>query len=295
MAEVRGDDLGELCAAVDANTEAAFGGAGKACIRGTVTLGVDRCHSPRRGRGFAIRSETLVYSCPMHSVTFSDVHAAARAVRAAVLGSPHRSRPRAAPPPAVSGAAARGAGRPRRAGPRPAEQQASFVHVKIVTKHKPHEQFAAPVVEREDDSMYEGETRSSAPAARRPRRDLPVRLSQRQGRQPRKVRTRTCCGSRGPRSSGSAPQEPCGGLGPARAVRVRRQLGHQHRQRLLRRPAVQPRHLAGLRRPGLPEPAPAARPRSPSRRRSATPPVATAPGRAAPPRSGLPALARPLT
>jgi TatD DNase family protein len=27
MAEVRGDDLGELCAAVDANTAAAFGGA----------------------------------------------------------------------------------------------------------------------------------------------------------------------------------------------------------------------------------------------------------------------------
>jgi len=27
MAEVRGDDLGELCAAIDANTEAAFGGA----------------------------------------------------------------------------------------------------------------------------------------------------------------------------------------------------------------------------------------------------------------------------
>ena len=27
MAEVRGDDLGELCAAVDANTENAFGGA----------------------------------------------------------------------------------------------------------------------------------------------------------------------------------------------------------------------------------------------------------------------------
>jgi TatD DNase family protein len=27
MAEVRGDDLGELCAAVDDNTQAAFGGA----------------------------------------------------------------------------------------------------------------------------------------------------------------------------------------------------------------------------------------------------------------------------
>ena len=33
-------------------------------------------------------------------------------------------------------------------------------------------------------------------------------------------------------------------LGPDRRVRVRRQLGDQHRQRLLRRPAVQPGHLA---------------------------------------------------
>ncbi|VXC12795.1 hypothetical protein NOCARDAX2BIS_440002 [Nocardioides sp. AX2bis] len=37
-------------------------------------------------------------------------------------------------------------------------------------------------------------------------------------------------------------------MGPARTVRVRRQLGHQHRQRLLRRPSVQPRYLAVVRR-----------------------------------------------
>jgi resuscitation-promoting factor RpfB len=34
-----------------------------------------------------------------------------------------------------------------------------FVHVKVVTKHKAHERFAAPVVEREDDSLAAGETR----------------------------------------------------------------------------------------------------------------------------------------
>ena len=41
------------------------------------------------------------------------------------------------------------------------------------------------------------------------------------------------------------------GLGQGRAVRERRQLEHQHRQRLLRRPAVQRQHLARLRRQRL--------------------------------------------
>jgi uncharacterized protein YabE (DUF348 family) len=40
----------------------------------------------------------------------------------------------------------------------------------------------------------------------------------------------------------------CRGLGRARAVRVRRQLGDQHRQRLLRRSAVQRQHVGRLRR-----------------------------------------------
>ncbi len=35
----------------------------------------------------------------------------------------------------------------------------SFVHTKVVKKHKPREAFAAPVVEREDDSLAAGETR----------------------------------------------------------------------------------------------------------------------------------------
>jgi resuscitation-promoting factor RpfB len=38
-------------------------------------------------------------------------------------------------------------------------ERTDFVHVKVVTKHKPHERFAAPVVEREDDSLAAGETR----------------------------------------------------------------------------------------------------------------------------------------
>ena len=40
-----------------------------------------------------------------------------------------------------------------------ASERATFVHVKVVTKHKPRERFAAPVVEREDDSLAAGETR----------------------------------------------------------------------------------------------------------------------------------------
>ena len=51
-------------------------------------------------------------------------------------------------------------------------------------------------------------------------------------------------------------------VGPARAVRVRRQLGHQHRQRLLRRSPVQPGDLAVLRRYG---PAQRQQPRVPDR------------------------------
>ena len=57
-------------------------------------------------------------------------------------------------------------------------------------------------------------------------------------------------------------------LGLPGAVRVRRQLGHQHRQRLLRRPPVQRRHLARLRRHRLPAPG---LPRDPDRRRDAAP------------------------
>ena len=112
-------------------------------------------------------------------------------------------------------------------------------------------------------------------------------LDEPQGAPPGRARA-----SRSPRSSRSAPsvgvRHRQHRLGRARAVRVRRQLGHQHRQRLLRRPAVQPRHLAGVRRHRAAQHQPAARPRSRSRPRSATPRAATAPGRAARASLGLP-------
>ena len=67
-------------------------------------------------------------------------------------------------------------------------------------------------------------------------------------------------------------------------MRVRRQLGREHRQRLLRRAAVQPRHLAGVRRlrPAGPE-----QPRAADRGRRAGP----APPRAATVRGRCAALA----
>jgi resuscitation-promoting factor RpfB len=37
--------------------------------------------------------------------------------------------------------------------------RSAFVHTSVVKKHKPREAFAAPVVEREDDSLAAGETR----------------------------------------------------------------------------------------------------------------------------------------
>ena len=58
-------------------------------------------------------------------------------------------------------------------------------------------------------------------------------------------------------------------LDRCRPVRVQRQLEHQHRQRVLRRAAVQPVHLGGLRRQRPTPPAPTSprrRSRSPSRR-----------------------------
>ena len=55
--------------------------------------------------------------------------------------------------PSASGVAADGGGRVT------ASERSDFVEVKVVHKHKPREAFAAPVVEREDDSLAAGETR----------------------------------------------------------------------------------------------------------------------------------------
>ena len=55
------------------------------------------------------------------------------------------------------------------------------------------------------------------------------------------------------KSSGSSLEHAVGQrLGQARAMRVRRQLVDQHRQWLLRRSAIQPQHLARVRRLGMP-------------------------------------------
>ena len=48
---------------------------------------------------------------------------------------------------------------PDRVGGTAETYRSTFVEVRVVTKHKPHERFAAPVVEREDDSLAAGETR----------------------------------------------------------------------------------------------------------------------------------------
>ena len=79
------------------------------------------------------------------------------------------------------------------------------------------------------------------------------------------------------------------GLGQGCAVRERRQLGHQHRQRLLRRPAVQPQHLARLRRHAAPRTTPAVSSRSPWPS-GCSPPRAGARGRCARARPGRPAI-----
>ena len=129
-------------------------------------------------------------------------------------------------------------------------------------------------VEQDDDSMYAGETHVVARPARPARRNVTYRLIYRNG----KV---TVAQGRCARRCSASPLDQIvkvgtkaeprrelrrrqHRLGRARAVRVGRQLGDQHRQRLLRRPAVQPRHLAVLRRhrPAQPE-----QPRDPDRDR----------------------------
>ena len=132
-------------------------------------------------------------------------------------------------------------------------------------------------IEREDDSMYEGED-ETVRAGRDGVRDVTYKLTASATASRRHARSSppTSSASRSTRSSRSAPRSRSASqlrlrqhrLGRPRAVRVRRQLGHQHRQRLLRRPPVQPRHLAGLRRHRPPEPAP---PRDADRHRDQAP------------------------
>ncbi len=62
-----------------------------------------------------------------------------------------------------------------------------------------------------------------------------------------------------------------GRVGPDRPVRVRWQLAHQQRQRLLRRPAVRPGHVGGHRRPEVRPPRGPRHPRAADRRRRGAP------------------------
>ncbi len=149
--------------------------------------------------------------------------------------------------------------------------------------HVGHEKIGFDTVEREDDSMTKGET-STVREGRSGVRDVTYRVVTHNG-DVFKKRVLKAKVLRAPVSRivhvGTEAQPSrwrCGAgaelrqrrlrLGPDRRVRVRWQLGREHRQRLLRRAAVQPRHLAGVRRlrPAGPE-----QPRAADRRGRAGP------------------------
>ncbi len=147
-----------------------------------------------------------------------------------------------------------------------------IVVTKIGTKTKrvPREVIPAPVREQEDDSMMVGET-ETVRAGSDGVRDVTYEVRFRNG----EVVKRTVAKQQVLR----APVAEIVKVGTKtidtgvwdadRRVRVRRQLGHQHRQRLLRRTPVQPRHLGGVRRragPAAPE-----QPRGADRRRRTRP------------------------
>ena len=169
------------------------------------------------------------------------------------------------------------------------------------TKRVPRETIPASVTEQKDDSMMEGETetvREGSDGAR----DVTYKLRFRNGevvkrtivkqkvlepagRQDRQGRHQDRS-----RDSRAPANFASGGTvwDQIAAVRVRRQLGRQHRQRLLRRAAVQPRHLVVLRRVRACRTRTAASSRSPSPSASLLPRAATAPGRTAVPSSAEP-------
>ena len=164
------------------------------------------------------------------------------------------------------------------------------------TKRVPRETIPASVTEQKDDSMMEGETETVREGSDGVR-DVTYKLRFRNGEVvKRTIVKQRCSASRSPRSSRSAPRpspRPRRPTSPAvarsgtqiAAVRVRWQLGRQHRQRLLRRAAVQPRHLAVLRRLRACRTRTAASSRSPWPSASLLPRAATAPGRTAVPSS----------
>ena len=132
-----------------------------------------------------------------------------------------------------------------------------FTDIRVVTKRVKAETIDFDTIEREDSSMLEGKT-DVIRAGEKGSRDVTYKRTFRNGKLvATKVVTQKVLDA--PRDQIVAVGTKEGGaggqlrvrrhrLGPARCVRVRRQLGDQHRQRLLRRPAVLAQHLAVVRR-----------------------------------------------
>ena len=147
----------------------------------------------------------------------------------------------------------------------------TFTDVRVVTSATRHQTIGYSTVHRSNSALLEGHSRTVR-SGRPGVRDVTYRLVFRNGH----LDTRRSCARRCVRAAGrrdhrgrhqaapaaagaEAAPAPAPApsvelllrqqrLGPDRRVRVGWQLGRQHRQRLLRRAAVQPRHLAGLRR-----------------------------------------------
>ena len=144
--------------------------------------------------------------------------------------------------------------------------------IRVVTRKVAGEVVDFETVEREDSSAFEGED-TVVKAGRDGLRDVTYELTYRNGELTARevVRQKVLRApvaqvvEVGTREAGHHQlRRRQHRLGRPRAVRVRRQLGDQHRQRLLRRAAVLARHLACVRRRRPAAARPAARPRSPS-------------------------------
>ena len=160
-------------------------------------------------------------------------------------------------------------------------------------KRVPREAIPASVTEQKDDSMMEGESETVREGSDGVR-DVTYKLRFRNG----EVVKRTIVKQRvlkqpvasivkiGTKTEPDPElRQRWHGLGPDRTVRVRWQLGRQHRQRLLRRPAVQPRHVVAPTAARGCRTRTAASSRSPSPSASPLQRAATAPGRTAVPSS----------
>ncbi len=127
--------------------------------------------------------------------------------------------------------------------------------IRIVRKHVDGESMPFTTVTRDDSSMASGAS-SVVRGGRAGLRDVTYRVTFRNGHLvARRVLSQDVLRRAGRADRARGHQDRVTrlrrrehGLGPPRTVRGRRQLGHQHRQRLLRRPAVLARHVACVRR-----------------------------------------------